>query len=117
MKLDTDFFLSEWDKLISQANITSNALRVARVNLRLLAHTYCFDLYDYNCTYITPLGTRILTHKKSAVTSSVPNEDNAWYTYQEINPCEEFNFTVGIFLSLVPTEKFGEKIFCLVSSK
>ena len=62
---DPAFPLSEWDRLLVQAEITLNLLRTSRVNPALSAYTYLFGNYDFNKTPLAPPGTKVLIHKKS----------------------------------------------------
>jgi len=57
---DPNFPLSEWDRLISQANITLNLLRSSRTNPRLSAHAYIFGEFNFNATPLAPPGTKIV---------------------------------------------------------
>ena len=68
--LDPDFMLSEWDRLINQAEITLNLLRSARLNSNLLSYTYICGESNYNPNPIAPPGTRIIDHSKPSVRES-----------------------------------------------
>ena len=61
---DPDLPLSEWERLLVQAEITLNLLRTSRVNTTLSAYTYLFGNYDFNKTPLAPPGTKVLIHKK-----------------------------------------------------
>ena len=58
--LDPTFPISEWDRLLPQAEITLNLLRVCRSNPNLSAYAYLFGQYDYNKTPLVPPGIKIL---------------------------------------------------------
>ena len=62
---DPNFPMSEWDRLLVQAEITLNLLRTSRVNPTLSAYTYLFGNYDFKNTPLAPPGTKVLIHKKS----------------------------------------------------
>ena len=59
-----NFPLAEWDRLLTQAEITLNILRTSRVNPKLSAHLYMFGLFDLNQTPLAPPGTKTIIHKK-----------------------------------------------------
>ena len=63
-KTDTNFPVSEWDRLLDQATITLNLLHQSRVNPKLSAYTYLFGNYDFNRCPMAPPGTRVVVHKK-----------------------------------------------------
>ena len=67
---DPNFPLAEWDRLLTQAEITLNLLRTSRVNPTLLAQAYLFRNFDFNKTPLVPPGTKALIHKKSNVRGS-----------------------------------------------
>ena len=77
--LDPDFPVREWDRLISQSELTLNLLRAARVNPKLSAWAYLFGQYDYNTTPIVPPGTKVVVHSKPEERASwAPNGEEAW---------------------------------------
>ena len=57
-----NFPLTEWDRLIPQANITLNLLRTARANSLLPAHAYVFGNFDFASTPLAPPETKVLVH-------------------------------------------------------
>ena len=57
--------MSEWDRLLPQAEITLNLLQTSRVNPALSSYAYVFGNYDFNKTPLAPPGTKVLIHKKS----------------------------------------------------
>ena len=57
---DPNFPLSEWDRLISQTNITINLLRSSRTNPRLSAHAYVLGEFNFTATPLAPPGTKIV---------------------------------------------------------
>ena len=62
---DKDFPILEWDRLLTQAEITLNLLRTSRVNPKLSAYSYLFGNFDFNKTPLAPPGTKVLIHKKT----------------------------------------------------
>ena len=65
--VDPNFPLTEWDRLIEQANITLNLLRSARSNPLLSAYTYIFGEFNFAATPLAPPGTKIVAHIKPSV--------------------------------------------------
>ena len=63
--VDPNFPLSEWDRLLEQANITLNFLRSSRSNPKLSAYTYIFGEFYFASTPLAPPGTKIVAHIKS----------------------------------------------------
>jgi hypothetical protein len=57
-----NFPITQWDKLIDQANITLNLLRPSRINPQLSAYAQVFGAFDYNKTPLPPPGMRVLAH-------------------------------------------------------
>ena len=47
VSVDPQFSLSEWDRLINQANITLIPLRSTRTNPKLSAYAYIFGEFDF----------------------------------------------------------------------
>ena len=60
--VNPNFPMSEWDRLIPQANLTLNLLRNARVNPGLSAYEYVYGTYDFKSTPIAPPGTKVVAH-------------------------------------------------------
>ena len=60
--VDSQFPLSEWDRLLPQATLTLNLLRSSRIHPSLSAHASMFGQFDYNRTPLAPPGTRIVAH-------------------------------------------------------
>ena len=60
--VDPNFPLSEWDRLIPQANITLNLLRTARTNPKLSAYAYLYGNFDFTATPLAPPGTKLVAH-------------------------------------------------------
>ena len=60
--VDPNFPLSEWDRLIFQANITLNLMRSSRTNPMISAYTYMFGEFNFAATPLAPPGTKVVTH-------------------------------------------------------
>ena len=77
---DPNFPLSEWDRLIPQANITLNLLRAARTNPALSAHAYIFGQYDFSATPMAPPGTKVIVHLDPKIRGTWElHGDVGWY--------------------------------------
>ena len=63
--------MSEWDRLLPQAELTLNLLCLWRVNPRLSSYAYLFGHFDFNKTPLAPAGTKVLVHEK-------PKQQNSW---------------------------------------
>ena len=76
--VDTDFPLSQWDRLLEQAEMTLNMLRAARANPKLSAYAYLFGEFDFNATSLAPPGTQVDTHSKPSVRGTwAPNGEDS----------------------------------------
>ena len=75
--MNPQFPLSEWDRLLEQANITLNLLRSARVNPKLSAYSYIFGDFNFTATPMAPPGTKIVAHIK-------PNNRGTWELNGEV---------------------------------
>ena len=60
---DPEFPVSELDRLLPQAELTLNLLRLCRVNPRLSSYAYFFGHFDFNKTPLAPAGTKVVVHK------------------------------------------------------
>ena len=78
---DPNFPLSEWDRLLEQANITLNLLRSSRVNPKLSAYTYLFGEFNFNATPLPPPGTKVIAHTNASNRKTWDlNGQTGWYT-------------------------------------
>ena len=78
--LNPNFPLSEWDRLLHQANITLNLLRSSRSNPKISAYTYIFGEFNFLATPLAPPGTKIVTHIKSGKRGTWElNGEVGWY--------------------------------------
>ena len=68
---DSDFPITEWDRIIEQGNITLNLLRNSRVNPNLNAYAYAYGTFDFNKTPLCPPGTKTVVYLK-------PNNRGSW---------------------------------------
>ncbi len=74
------FPLHLWDRILPQAITTLNLLRTSRLNPRLSAEDHLNGTFDFNCTPLAPLGTKVIIHKKPAARRSwAPHGLDGWY--------------------------------------
>jgi hypothetical protein len=62
--VDPTFPLHLWDRLLPQAEITSNLLRTSRLHPQLSAAAHYHGLVNYNKTAFAPPGCKIIAHEK-----------------------------------------------------
>ena len=68
---DPNFPLSNWCRLLPQAELTLNLLRPSRLNPKLSAYAQLEGAFDFNCTPLAPPGTRVIVHEN-------PNQRRTW---------------------------------------
>ena len=66
-----------WCRLIPQAVQTLNFLRKSRINPKLSAHDQVFGVFDYNCTPLAPLGTKVVIHER-------PKQRGTWSVHGQL---------------------------------
>ena len=71
-----DFPVTEWDRLLFQAELTLNLLRSLRVNPKLSAYAYLNGNFDFNKTPLAPPGTKVVIHLK-------PDQRASWSYHGE----------------------------------
>ena len=59
---DSSFPLNLWDRLLTQAEMTLNMLRPARMLKTVSAYTYLYGQHDYNSNPFAPLGCKVEAH-------------------------------------------------------
>jgi hypothetical protein len=64
--IDPDFPLHLWNRLLPQAEVTLNLLRMSIQHPQLSAAAHFQGLIDYNKTYFAPPGCKIIAHEKPA---------------------------------------------------
>ena len=100
-----DFPISEWDRLLAQAEITLNLLRNARVNPNLSAYAYLFGPYDFSATPMAPPGTLLAAHlKPSNRPSWSPHAQKAWYIGPSLEHYRNFRCYIPNTKSVIVTD-------------
>ena len=61
---DQEYPITEWDRHLSQAEMTLNLMRAARCNPKLSEYTYLHGLHNFATTPLAPAGTKVVIHKK-----------------------------------------------------
>ena len=61
---DPNFPLSNWCRLLPQAELTLNLLRPSQLNPKLSAYAQLDGTFDFNRTPLAPPGTRAIVHEK-----------------------------------------------------
>ncbi len=61
---DSNFPITEWDRLLPQAEMTLNLLHPARYNPKLSSHSYLNGLHNFPQTPLAPAGTKVTIHMK-----------------------------------------------------
>ena len=60
----TQFPITEWDRLLPQAELTLNLLRNSRINPKLSSWAFLNGQHDFNRHPLAPPGSKILVHSK-----------------------------------------------------
>ena len=75
-----DFPMREWDRLLSQCELTINLLHNSRINPQLSAWSFLFGVHNFNKTPLLPPGTKLVVHEKPSQKSSWSFHDQpGWY--------------------------------------
>jgi hypothetical protein len=83
--VDPSFPMHLWDRLLPQAEITLNLLRMSRLHPQLSAAAHYHGIMDYNKTAFSPPGCKIIAHEK-------PGKRRTWAPHgsmdiQLVPPC------------------------------
>ena len=75
---DPNFPLSNWCRLLSQAELTLNLLRASRLNPK--PYTQLEGTFDFTCTPLAPPGTQVIIHEKPTNRQTwAPHGTDGWY--------------------------------------
>ena len=69
--MDKKFPLHLWCRLLEQAELTLDMLRMSQINPKLLAHEQLHGFHDFNGTPLAPPGTKCIAHDK-------PSQRGTW---------------------------------------
>jgi predicted Abi (CAAX) family protease len=96
-----------WDRLLPQAVITLNMLRISRINPKLSASTHIDGQYDYNRAPMAPPGARIIAHETPNRRKTwAPHGQDGWY----IGPALEHYRCYTVYISKTRSERVVEKV-------
>ena len=77
---DPNFPLSNWCRLLPQAELTLNLLRPSQLNPKLSAYAQLEGAFDFNRTPLAPPGTRVIVHEKPTQRRTwAPHGVDGWY--------------------------------------
>ena len=77
---DPNFPLSNWCRLLPQAELTLNLLRPSRLNPKLSAYAQLEGTFEFNRTPLAPPGTRVIIHEKPTQRRTwAPHGIDGWY--------------------------------------
>jgi hypothetical protein len=100
--VDPIFPLHLWEILLPQAEITLNLLRTSRLHPQLSAAAHFHGLVDYNKTYFSPPGCKIIAHKK-------PEKRRTWAPHVQHGYClgrEMHNYRCqNVYISATASER------------
>lgn len=78
--VDSRFPMSEWDRLLPQAELTLNLLRSSRIHPSLSAYASLHGNFDFNRTPIAPPGTKVVAHMAADTRTSFGQHGKVgWY--------------------------------------
>ena len=77
---DPNFPLSNWCRLLPQAEPTLNLLRASRLNPKLSAYAQLEGTFDFTRTPLAPPGTCVIIHEKPTIRQTwAPHGTDGWY--------------------------------------
>ena len=77
---DPNFPLSNWCRLLPQAELTLNLLRASRLNPKLSAYAQLEGTFDFTRTPLAPPGTRVIIHENPTNRQTwAPHGTDGWY--------------------------------------
>ena len=85
---DPTFPLHQWDKLLSQAELTLNLLCKSRLHPKMSAWTHLEGNFDFNHTPMAPAGTKVLIFKTTKDRASWETHgDDGWCVGPAMEHC------------------------------
>ena len=119
---DPNFPLSNWCRLLPQAELTLNLLRASRLNPKLSAYAQLEGTFDFTCTPLAPPGTRVVIREKPTNCQTwAPHGTDGWYLgpalhhyqcYRVWVPCthaKRIVDTISFFPKAVPLPELTHK--------
>jgi hypothetical protein len=114
--VDPTIPLHLWDILLPQAEITLNILRTSIMHPQLSAAAHFHGLVDYNKTFFTPPGCKIIAHEK-------PGKRRTWAPHRQhgysLGPAMHHYRCQNVYISTTPSERIMDRLefFSKTSSK
>jgi hypothetical protein len=78
---DKSFPMHLWDRILPQAVMTLNMLRISRLYPKLSAATHIFGQHDYNRAPLAPPGTRIIAHETPVKRKNMGSTWSIWLVH------------------------------------
>jgi hypothetical protein len=105
--VDPAFPLHLWDRLLPQAEITLNLLRISRLHPQLSAAAHFRGLADYNKTAFAPPGCKIIAHEK-------PGKRRTWTPHGQhgysLGPAMHHYRCQNVYISSMASERIVDTI-------
>ena len=104
---DPNFPLSNWCRLLPQAELTLNLLRHSRLNPKLSAYALLEGVFDFTRTPLAPPGTRIIVHEKPTQRCTwAPHGVDRWY----IGPAMDHYQCYRVWIPSTHAERIADTI-------
>ena len=104
---DPNFPLSNWCRLLPQAELTLNLLRPSRLNPKLSAYAQLEGTFDFNRTPLAPPGTRVIVHEKPTQRRTwAPHGIDGWY----IGPAMDHYQCYRVWIPSTHAERISDTI-------
>ena len=104
---DPNFPLSNWCRLLPQAELTLNLLRPSRLNPKLSAYAQLEGTFDFNRTPLAPPGTRVFVHEKPTQRRTWgPHGIDGWY----VGPAMDHYQCYRIWIPSTHAERIADTI-------
>jgi hypothetical protein len=104
---DKAFPMHMWDRLLPQAILTLNMLRMSRINSKVSAATHLDGQYEYNIASVATPGTRIIEHE-------TPNRRRTWAPHGQagwyIVPALEHHRCCKVYINKTRSERVVEAV-------
>ena len=105
---DPNFPLSNWCRLLPQAELTLNLLRPSRLNPKLFAYAQLEGAFDFNCTPLAPPGTRVIVNEKPTQRRTwAPHGVDGWY----IGPAMDHYQCYRVWIPSTHAERIADQIY------
>ena len=104
---DPNFPLSNWCRLLPQAELTLNLLRPSRLNPKLSDYALLEGAFDFTCTPLAPPGTPVIDHEKPTQRRTwAPHGVDGWY----IGPAMDHYQCYRVWIPSTHAERIADTI-------